>query len=165
MAQTLTAQGERDYIRFAKALAKKIDSHTRLIGRHDVTDEQYQAARRESDEAAAPSEAHCPERGQSSHCCRRFAVLGLPVVYQLSENVIMKTPRLPTIKDLSELVRWVKPQICDDYIDEGDTLPSICLTVGADMTTGRLGLPDRRQLVHRRCVRLSRLGRCDRLPP
>ncbi len=33
----------------------------------------------------------------------------------------MKTPRLPTIKDLSELVRWVKPQICDDYIDEGDT--------------------------------------------
>ena len=52
MAQTLTKQGERDYIRFVKSLAKKIDSHTRLIGRHDVTDEQYQAARRESDEAA-----------------------------------------------------------------------------------------------------------------
>ena len=51
----------------------------------------------------------------------------------------MKTPRLPTIKDLSELVRRIKPQICDDYIDEGDTLPSICLTVGADTTTGDWG--------------------------
>lgn len=51
----------------------------------------------------------------------------------------METPRLPTIKDLSELVRWVKPQICDDYIDEGDTLPSICLTVGADTNTGDWG--------------------------
>ena len=48
----------------------------------------------------------------------------------------MKTPRLPTIKALSELVRWLKPQICDGYIDEGDTLPSICLTVGADMNAG-----------------------------
>lgn len=45
-------------------------------------------------------------------------------------------PRLPKIKDLSELIRYLKPQICDDYIDEGDTLPSICLTVGADTTTG-----------------------------
>lgn len=51
----------------------------------------------------------------------------------------MKAPRLPTIKDLSELVRWVKPQICDDYIDEGDTLPSICLTVAADMNEGGWG--------------------------
>ena len=48
-------------------------------------------------------------------------------------------PRLPTIKDLSKLVRWVKPQICDDYIDEDDTLPSICLTVGADMNNGDWG--------------------------
>ena len=45
-------------------------------------------------------------------------------------------PKLPAIKDLSELVRWVKPQICDDYVDEDDTLPSICLTVGADTATG-----------------------------
>ncbi len=45
-------------------------------------------------------------------------------------------PRLPKIKDLSELIRYLKPQICDDYIDEGDTLPSLCLTVGADTTTG-----------------------------
>ncbi len=52
MAQTLTAKGERDYIRFAKSLAKRMDAHTRLIGRHDVTDEQYQAARHEADEAA-----------------------------------------------------------------------------------------------------------------
>ena len=48
-------------------------------------------------------------------------------------------PRLPTIKDLSKLVRWVKPQICADYIDEDDTLPSICLTVGADMNNGDWG--------------------------
>lgn len=52
MTQTLTKHGERDYIRFAKSLAKKIDAHARLIGRHDVTVEQYQAARHEADEAA-----------------------------------------------------------------------------------------------------------------
>ena len=52
MTQTLTAQGERDYIRFAKSLAKKIDAPHFMIGKPGLTDEQYQAARHEADEAA-----------------------------------------------------------------------------------------------------------------
>ena len=45
-------------------------------------------------------------------------------------------PKLPTIKDLAELIRSIKPEILDEYIEDGDTLPSMCLTVGADLATG-----------------------------
>jgi hypothetical protein len=39
--------------------------------------------------------------------------------------------KLPTIKDLSALIRAVKATIRDDYrADEYDTVPGICLTVG-----------------------------------
>jgi hypothetical protein len=38
---------------------------------------------------------------------------------------------LPTIKDLSALIRAVKATIGDDYrADEYDTVPGICLTIG-----------------------------------
>jgi len=50
-AQTLTARGERDYIRFARSLGRKIGAHAALIGQGNVTCEQYDAARAESDEA------------------------------------------------------------------------------------------------------------------
>lgn len=52
MAQTLTAQGERDYVRFARSLAKKIHAPASMIGTPGLTTEQYQAARHEADEAA-----------------------------------------------------------------------------------------------------------------
>lgn len=45
-------------------------------------------------------------------------------------------PRLPAVEYLARLVRQVKKEIRDDYVDEGDTLPSLCLTIGADTTTG-----------------------------
>ena len=44
--------------------------------------------------------------------------------------------KLPTIKDVSALVRSIKPQIDDDYIDGDDTLPGIDVTVGYDPATG-----------------------------
>ena len=43
--------------------------------------------------------------------------------------------KLPTIKELSALVRHVKPYIDDEYIAEDDTLPGIDLTVGFDPVT------------------------------
>lgn len=53
--------------------------------------------------------------------------------------------KLPTIRELSALVRHVAKQVprtidhdAADYIDKwsGDPLPSICLTIGWDSTTG-----------------------------
>ena len=54
-------------------------------------------------------------------------------------------PKLPTIRELSALVRYVSqqvPRVSDhdaaDYIDKwsGDPLPSICLTIGWDPDDG-----------------------------
>lgn len=43
----------------------------------------------------------------------------------------MPAPKLPTIKDLSELIRAVKRTIGDDYrASEDDDTPGICLTIG-----------------------------------
>jgi hypothetical protein len=39
-------------------------------------------------------------------------------------------PRYPTIADLSALVRAIKPQIEDDYLEEDETIPGIDLTIG-----------------------------------
>ena len=53
--------------------------------------------------------------------------------------------KLPTIRELAELVRHVAKQVprandpdADDYIDKwsGDPLPSICLTIGWDPDDG-----------------------------
>lgn len=44
--------------------------------------------------------------------------------------------KLPTIQDLTALVRDVKLDIEDDFIAEGDDRPSIDLTVGCDCETG-----------------------------
>lgn len=45
--------------------------------------------------------------------------------------------KLPTIKDLTELVRHVKKQIAPEYLAfEGDETPGICLTVGANLDEG-----------------------------
>ena len=41
----------------------------------------------------------------------------------------MKT-KLPTIKDLSAIIKHLKKQIDDDCIQEGDTIPSIDITIG-----------------------------------
>ena len=40
------------------------------------------------------------------------------------------TTKYPTIKDLSELVREIKPHIEDSYLAEDETVPGIDLTVG-----------------------------------
>jgi hypothetical protein len=45
-------------------------------------------------------------------------------------------PKLPTIKDVSAIIRDIKPYIEDDYIDYDDTLPSIDITIGCDPATG-----------------------------
>lgn len=50
-AQTLTKKGERDYIRFARALGERIGAHTRMIGDSTWTCEAYSAAQSASDEA------------------------------------------------------------------------------------------------------------------
>lgn len=45
----------------------------------------------------------------------------------------MKTeakPRYPTIAELSALVRAIKPDIQDDYLEEDETVPGIDLTIG-----------------------------------
>jgi hypothetical protein len=49
--------------------------------------------------------------------------------------------KLPTIKDLSALIRAVKADIGDEYrADEYDTVPGICLTVGwNDKTVNQWG--------------------------
>lgn len=41
----------------------------------------------------------------------------------------MKTP---TIEELSSIIRAIKPQICDDYIEEKGDTPFIQLTIGCD---------------------------------
>lgn len=51
-AQTLTKKGEREYIRFARSLGKRIGAHARMIGDSTWTREAYDAARFDSDEAA-----------------------------------------------------------------------------------------------------------------
>lgn len=38
----------------------------------------------------------------------------------------------PTIEELARLVRAIKPDICDDYVEEKGDTPSIQLTIGAD---------------------------------
>ena len=43
--------------------------------------------------------------------------------------------KYPTIRELSELVRSIKPHILDDYIAEDETLPGIDLTIGFDPET------------------------------
>ena len=43
--------------------------------------------------------------------------------------------KLPTIKDLSALVRAVKPDIRDEYVAEDDEIPGIDLTVGFNPVT------------------------------
>lgn len=47
-----------------------------------------------------------------------------------------KTIKYPTIRELSALVRAIKPEICDDYIDEPGDTPSIQLTIGHNPETG-----------------------------
>lgn len=37
----------------------------------------------------------------------------------------------PTIEELACLIRAIKSDICDDYKEEEDDTPSICLTIGA----------------------------------
>ncbi len=39
-------------------------------------------------------------------------------------------PKLPTVKELSDLIKSIKPEICDEYKDEDDQLPGIDLTCG-----------------------------------
>lgn len=47
-----------------------------------------------------------------------------------------KTINYPKIGEIAELVRSIKPAICDSYVEfEGDT-PSICLTIGHNPETG-----------------------------
>ena len=38
----------------------------------------------------------------------------------------------PTIAELAALIRAIKPDICDDYVEEVGDIPSIMLTIGAD---------------------------------
>jgi DNA-directed RNA polymerase subunit H (RpoH/RPB5) len=45
-----------------------------------------------------------------------------------------QTPKLPTIKELSDLIKSIKPEICDEYKDEEDQLPRIDLTCGINET-------------------------------
>ena len=52
MAQTLTKRGERDYIRFARSLGKRIGAHARMIGDSSRTQDEYLSAQFDSDEAA-----------------------------------------------------------------------------------------------------------------
>lgn len=47
----------------------------------------------------------------------------------------MKTT-FPTIKELSGLIRAIKPHICDDYLAEDETVPGIDLTIGHTPETG-----------------------------
>jgi hypothetical protein len=46
-------------------------------------------------------------------------------------------PKLPTIHDLAELIKAIKPDIADEYIDDEDTIPGIDVTIGCDPETGR----------------------------
>ena len=38
--------------------------------------------------------------------------------------------KYPSISELSSLIKAIKPSICDSYIQEGDSLASIKLTIG-----------------------------------
>lgn len=52
----------------------------------------------------------------------------------------MSKMKLPTIKEISAIVRIVKkaiPKSDPDYIADGDDKPGIDLTIGADTTTGK----------------------------
>jgi len=40
---------------------------------------------------------------------------------------------LPPIGELKDVLIWAKLQIDDDYIEKGDTLPSIQVTIGANI--------------------------------
>lgn len=44
--------------------------------------------------------------------------------------------KFPTIKDIAELVRSIKPEICDDYVEQPGDTPAIMLTIGHDPETG-----------------------------
>ncbi len=44
--------------------------------------------------------------------------------------------KLPTIKEVSALIRAIKPDIGDEYLHEGDELPSIQITIGHNPETG-----------------------------
>ena len=45
--------------------------------------------------------------------------------------------KYPTIKDLSGLIKEIKPYIDDSYVAEDEALPGIDLTVGFDPDTSR----------------------------
>ena len=40
---------------------------------------------------------------------------------------------LPPIGELKDVLIWAKLRIENDYIEEGDSLPSICVTIGANI--------------------------------
>lgn len=44
--------------------------------------------------------------------------------------------KYPTIKELSELIREIKPQIEAEYLVDGETVPGIDLTIGYDPKSG-----------------------------
>ena len=44
--------------------------------------------------------------------------------------------KFPTIKEVSALIRAIKPDIGDEYVQEGDTLPSIHITIGHNPDDG-----------------------------
>ena len=43
--------------------------------------------------------------------------------------------RLPTIENLSGLIKEIKPFIADSYLADGETIPGIDLTIGFDPDT------------------------------
>lgn len=46
--------------------------------------------------------------------------------------------KLPTIKEVADVIKYcIKPNIRDEYKEDGDSLPSICLTVGFSPDSGR----------------------------
>jgi hypothetical protein len=47
--------------------------------------------------------------------------------------------RYPTIKDLSGLIREIKPHILDSYLAEDETIPGIDLTIGWSPDSGDWG--------------------------
>lgn len=48
----------------------------------------------------------------------------------------MKTIKYPTIKEISALIRAIKPEICDDYIEEKGDTPFIQITIGFSPNSG-----------------------------
>jgi len=47
-----------------------------------------------------------------------------------------KTIKYPTIKEISLVIRFIKPDICDDYLADDETIPGIDITIGHDPKTG-----------------------------